>query len=374
MTNWVIHLFSLSITSNYYFAYPQYVTNNNLVLTTCVSSLLKHLFADDSTINLIFDEHEDINQFLFQMDTPRIIVNTKNPISLSSRFYNSYVIYTAEHESLNKILHNLENSTNVWDKSESPRSKYLIIASSSNDIQQLFAILWGMDIINALIVTYGNGSPEVYTADPFSQENKCVRPFNISYYKQHCNKSFSYQYPEFPRKLDNCILKLTDHYETLEEAFAESTNTGVLMFILTFISTNFNAGIRSIRGENDVMQLHYNRSDDIVLSSQIQRAEELLVYYDLSSMYFQDKSIFVVPRRRVFAISMTLIYDLKVWWMIIIVFLAIVVSWWLFAKCRKEELAFKKFSRCFISVLVLTLSSADNVKPKISGVKIFFNV
>ncbi|KAF5290943.1 hypothetical protein FQA39_LY14549 [Lamprigera yunnana] len=245
-----------------------------------------------------------------------VIVNINKPIHLTLRDPGSYILH-AENEASLEILTRKLQSSNMWNVFSSPGAKYLTITSTSN-VPDTFEILWKNDITRAAVISINKHGPEVYTSDPYCEENHCGKYCKV-YSTTECSSN-RIKLPNMTRSFTNCCALFSNFYEV-------NSSTGYMTnLILKQFKSNFNLPIAIF---DHPKKVNCSIEFSIVSGGNLE---------DLSEPIYMDNFCWVTFVQKASSVYvLQYVFDKWVWMMVAAAFLAITLAWCLMLKfCNKK--------------------------------------
>ncbi|KAF5271326.1 hypothetical protein FQA39_LY08124 [Lamprigera yunnana] len=319
----------------------------------CLLRIIRNDFDKDETINFVTSNNLDTFVYA-ELTNPYTVVNIHRPIQLKLRNIRNFIILTDNEGTLANLLSKLISS-GLWDRSNSPKGKFLIVTYTKR-LSTIFEILWQIGLLD-VVVLVPTENHTLYNSNPYEEGNDCgkasSRIFNTS-----CNEVMvrSVQVPL--KNLGGC--KIYSH--GLEASQAPLRET--VFFLLAELATKLNA---TLVKKNDLVFDYYT----IYLLLNFTEIHNLL---DSSKVVYRQDWVWVTPVPvRVFPIeSLTTLLQVEVWILTGLTFIFTIIIWWLIIVFKTSSTKFAQLSLSFVNVTSLTLCGAISSIPKMKMLRYLF--
>lgn len=176
------------------------IHNFSIIIPESSGKCLEHIaiqyFPKSSIVNVISDgSFEEIS--IMQQT---IVLNLKQPpINPSIKHNNNFMIVLNDDSDLNSLIRELSLSF-LWDKSLSPRGRFLVIFPDNQNKSLMFTSLWSNDIVKVTLLS--KVSQEVFKANPY--ESNCWQSVNIKLVGKCMDVTEDSL--RFPKNFNNCTI------------------------------------------------------------------------------------------------------------------------------------------------------------------------
>ncbi|KAF2893933.1 hypothetical protein ILUMI_12243 [Ignelater luminosus] len=263
----------------------------------CLAQVINKLFPNDSTLYFISDTQENIFVPMTILN-PHIILATNTPLSLTLNFYCNYIIYAKDYISFRSTMKTLQEYT-IWDRSSSPKGRFLIITSFRYNLESFSKLLFDYDIINSFFFVYNNESvnvTELYSSDLFGEKSGCGQTPKLHSLGTCCQNSniiFDLN-SDILKNLHGCPIRLLSKYK-ISVSFEESPAIAIMAKLIRLLVSTVNASFYDVTDENQE-EILYNHSQGIIFSTVLSRGEQFTRDYDLTNIIYQDQLVWAVPK------------------------------------------------------------------------------
>ncbi|KAF2901214.1 hypothetical protein ILUMI_04972 [Ignelater luminosus] len=323
-----------------------------------VSYLLQKLFPPKETLQFIYNDFDNHNQLL-NIPNPYTITKISKSFRGISPSYNTYIIFTTNEASFNTTLMKVQD-TPLWDRSNTPRGKFIVITSKHIDTNYLTDTFYKYDIINfSLIRKIQNTTPH-FVKDYIADFNRLENTYELCYTSK----------PKMKEQEIKMIIPNPVNISTTQLIELKA------LYILALENLNMIGNLFKMKASylftDDIKTLLYNNSNDIYIYLSMTRPEKLFSDYDVSNYFYRDFMIWAVPlpdKMSTFKTIATTL-DVKVWLVIIILLMVKSILWWLFSKLFKTEMQFFDLLTYILTSLLVTLGGSYNSLPNLRSLKV----
>ncbi|KAF2893930.1 hypothetical protein ILUMI_12240 [Ignelater luminosus] len=333
--------------------------SNKNYLQESLLHLLQELISLEETLQFIYDDSENYPQ-LVNISNPYIITHINQPIRKSLKLYDTYVIFTANHTSLDKTLNKLQQS-NLWSTSNSPRGKFIVVASRYIDIKILTDIFHKCDIVRFSLLKKIR----------YRKYNKSGKSIISNFNNQ--DHAYLMCYTSIPTIEERAIKMILPYPVNLSTTKAPEFKAifGLGLHFLNIIGSFFEMEVLQVL-TNDTTTLMYSKGTGIYVILSTTRDVKLYESYDVCNYLFRDIMGWAVPAPEKVSTFKTIAntLDVKVWLAVIAILIAESILWWLFSKSLKTQAKLVDFETCTLSSFFITLGGSSQILPKTSSLRV----
>ncbi|KAF5277927.1 hypothetical protein FQA39_LY06079 [Lamprigera yunnana] len=281
------------------------ILNQHDSVRYCVENFIRQVYNGDRLIYYVSDGH-----------APMMI-----PEDGKNQYPGSYILHAENQASLETLTQKLQSS-NMWNVFSSSGAKYLTIISAGN-VSDIFQILWRNDITRVAVISINKHRPEVYTSDPYFEENHCGS-FCKVYSTSECSSN-RIEIRNTTKTFKNCCALFTHFYGLT------SFKGYMADLILAQFNRSFNFRTKFFDQRRTVFPKKTNCS--IVFTMKVDGKFE-----DLSEPFFIDYFCWATFAKKISSVhALQYVFDKWVWMMVAVAFLAITLAWCLMLKfCIKK--------------------------------------
>lgn len=345
------------------------VNDADTLIHGCLQKIMTLLFGVEETVAFIFDNETDII-FPSEIKNPRTITIISKPIKVALTYYYNYIIVTKKFDSLKQTIEELIRCP-LWNKSNSPRGKFLVFMFFESQLNEIIEYFWQLDITNLVLVTrdISDNSLKVYKIKPFYQKGKCVT-FLKEKAVDPCNMITDLTFPRITT-LSGCHIRLVDTQDVgailQQPGRAYATVIRVIKLIAKVLKANL-----TFQQTQNIRQAVYNRTEDIILYYFLSRLETLYGDYDISNYFLKEGLVWILPKSPKLSgyKIMTSLFQATFWGALLIIFLITVLLMWFAGKCVSNQIGFKSLQRCSLIILMFSLDISANILPNNNTLRI----
>ncbi|KAF2892797.1 hypothetical protein ILUMI_13375 [Ignelater luminosus] len=323
-----------------------------------ISYLLQKLSLPKETLQVFYDDSDNHNELL-NIPNPYTVTKIDKSIRSVSQSYNTYIIFTTNQTSFNRTLIKVQDSP-LWDQSNSPRGRFIVITAKHIDINLLTNTFYKYDIINFSLIQKIQNTPRHFVKHSILDFNALEHTYQLCYTSKPKMKEQEIKMI-LPYPVNISTTKLIELKALYEMALENLNMIGNLL--------NMNA---SYLLTDDIKTLLYNNSNDIYVYLSFTRHEMLYRDYDVGNYFFRDPMIWLVPlpdKMSTFKTIATTL-DVKVWLIIIILFMVKGILWWSFSKLFKTEIQLFDLLTYVLTSFLVTLGGSYNSLPNLRSLKV----
>ncbi|KAF2893929.1 hypothetical protein ILUMI_12239 [Ignelater luminosus] len=330
--------------------------------------LLQTLVSSEETLQFIYDDYEGYNQ-LIQIPNPCIVTHIDKPIRRDLNFYNTYVIFTSNHTSLNRTLTKLRRSY-LWNQTNSPRGEFIVLVSSYIDTKILTDIFHKYNLVKFAAFQKISNFPQKQPSRNqgyFKSEKSSILDFSI----QNCTYSMRYiSVPTVQEREIKMILPYPVAIATTDSPVFKGV-FGLGLEFLKIIGKLFKMNA-SQAFTNNTKALMYHKNNNIYVLLSTTRDMQLYEDYDVSNFFFRDTLNWAVPTPERISTFKTIVttLDFKVWLAIITILITESILWWLFSKPLKTQVELVNVEICILSSFFIMLGGSSLILPKTNSLRV----
>ncbi|KAF2893931.1 hypothetical protein ILUMI_12241 [Ignelater luminosus] len=332
---------------------------NKKYLQKSLSHLLQKLISPEETLQFIYDDSKDCQQ-LTNISNPYSITHINESIRGSLKLYNTYVIFTTNHTSFDETLTKLQQS-NIWNPSNSPRGKFILVTSSYIDTRIVSDIFHKYGIVKFSLLR------KLRYQKYYKSGKSIILSFNIQ------DQEYLICYTSIPTIEERAIKMILPYPVNLSTTKAPEFKAifGLGLYFLNIIGEIFQMEVSQVL-TNDTATLMYNKSSDIYVLLSTTRDVKLYEEYDVCNYLFRDIMAWAVPAAENISTFKTIAntLDVKVWLAIIAILIAESILWWLFSKSLKTQAKLVDFETCTLSSFFITLGGSSQILPKTNSLRV----